>query len=99
MEESPVLFGRAGQMTATRAERSWCRGDWGVLSKCKCMFLSYACDGRWVVHVFPDAGGRLGGTDTACCKTQCEILCDFEACHCPGCMTYIDFIFICYVKT
>jgi len=35
-------------------------GDWDVLSKYKCGFLSYACALGWVIHVFHDEGGELG---------------------------------------
>ena len=35
-------------------------GDWGVVLRCRCGLLSYACAVEWVLHVFHDEGGGLG---------------------------------------
>ena len=51
-----------GQVAVSEPElsESGVRDDWGVLLKCRCKFLSYACAVRWVIHVFHDEGGEFG---------------------------------------
>ena len=64
---SPVLFGRAGQLFGAGGQVAVCepelieggqRGDWGVLLRCRCGFLSYACAVGWVIHEYHDGGGE-----------------------------------------
>ena len=51
-------------------------GDWSVLLRCGCGFLSYACVVGWVIHVFHDEGVvNWDGTGTAGCYTLCGVLC------------------------
>ena len=66
---SPVLFGRAGQLFYVGEHAAVCapglieggvRGDWGVLLRCICGFLSYACAVELVIPVFHDGGDELG---------------------------------------
>ena len=53
--------------------------DWGVLSKCICVFFSYTCAARWIGCVFHDEGGDLGwNSSTACRYTQRRTLCGLE---------------------
>ena len=66
---NPVLFGRGGQLFCVEGQVAVCApklfeggvmGDWCVLLKCICGFLSYACAYGWVIHVFLDEGGGFG---------------------------------------
>ena len=74
-----VLFGRAGQLFSVGEQAAVCapglieggvRGDEGVLLKCICGFLSYAC---FMMEVMD-----WGGIGTAGCDTQCRVLCDLK---------------------
>ena len=51
-EEVAVLFGRTGQLFGVWGQVAVCVpelskgcvvGDWGVLLRCRCVFLSYVC--------------------------------------------------------
>ena len=66
---SSVLFGRAGQLFGVGEQVAVCepllikggaRGDWAVLLRIRCGFLSNACAVGWVIHVFHYEGGELG---------------------------------------